>query len=187
LIGQSSRSHAAYRRPSWMASSCVLESVTGRVTYGRSAGCATWRRRRGGHTQTRTPPQPCTDTHSHLPSHTYTYIRAHIRSLTLHSNELSRAGTICPRRWHVDGHINGAATWRILPKRCRRRLRCRCNGLFRWPYGLADQWVRLPASGFLLVFCNNAPFVSYGYETDRQTNKQTDERMDHSTANVLLP
>ena len=51
-------------------------------------------------------------------------------------------------------HIDGEATWRMLLKRHRRRLRCRFGHL-RWPYGRANEEVRLPVWGFLLVFYSN--------------------------------
>jgi len=43
-----------------------------------------------------------------------------------------------PAGGSLIGHIDGAATWRMLLKQRQRRLRCRfCH--FRWPYGNADK------------------------------------------------
>ena len=37
----------------------------------------------------------------------------------------------------------------------------------------ADQWVRLPAHGFLLVFyINDSPKMSYRHETNRETDRR---------------
>jgi len=52
-------------------------------------------------------------------------------------------------------------------------------GHFRWSYGHAEQWVRLPAWGFRLVFYSNHGqkmhrFDVYTTAWDRQTDRQTD-------------
>ena len=60
------------------------------------------------------------------------------------------------------GHIDGAATERMLLNLHQWRLRCRF-GHFR---GHADQWVRLSARGFLLVFYSKHSSKINQHETD---------------------
>ena len=55
-------------------------------------------------------------------------------------------------------------------------------GHFRWSYGHAEQWVRLPAWGLRLVFYSNHGqkmhrFDVYTTAWDRQTDRQTDGRI----------
>jgi len=74
----------------------------------------------------------------------------------------------------------------MLPKRRRRRLRC------RFGHCHTGQWVRLPAWGFLLEFYNAVALKCAVVElargmkqTDRQTNRQTDRSHRRSNAQSL--
>ena len=61
---------------------------------------------------------------------------------------------------------------------------CACMVL-RWPYGHADQWVRLPAWGFLLVsYSDHSPKMHRSElgAWDRQTDGRTDGRTYRSVA-----
>jgi len=82
-------------------------------------------------------------------------------------------------RWR---YLDGAATWQMLLKRCRRRLRCRFGYLW-WPHGHTEQWV-VSSTGFITPVTIALRCIFFELRTcDKQ--RQTDGRIDRPTA-VLL-
>jgi len=89
-------------------------------------------------------------------------------------NKVSRGETICP----ADGTSTGAYRWCSHLANAYKVAQATVFGHFRWTYGHANQWIRLTARGFLLVFyIVTIALKCIVFELsawNRQTNRQTD-------------
>jgi len=94
---------------------------------------------------------------------THTHKLNQYKHNTENNNKLLCGETMCPNMTAAVwlGHIAGAATWQMLMMHNQQPLYCHFSHI--------DQWVQLPAWGFLLVSCsNNSRKMSYGQNTDIQ-------------------